>query len=58
MKISYKNLWELPRLTGISSRTIQNMWDGKPVSLDVIRRICEFLDCPIERIVEFDKIQD
>ena len=65
--ISYKPLWktlidkdkkkvDLTREAGISSKTINDMAhnDGNMyVSLKTLDRICEYLDCQIEDIVEY-----
>ena len=46
------NKADLIRATGISSSTIGNMAAGKNVSLDVLLRICELLDCDFADIIE------
>jgi DNA-binding Xre family transcriptional regulator len=69
MLISYKGLWkiladkqllkkELSSELTISSATIAKMGKGESVSLDVLRRICQFLDCNIGDIVSFEKNSD
>lgn len=64
--ISYKPLWHtlldkninksrLQHLIGCSSRTITTMGKNEYVSLDVIDRICNILDCRIEDVIEFKR---
>lgn len=36
----------------INWRTLDNMKDGKPVSLTTIEKICVYLEVPIDRIVK------
>ena len=61
--VSYKPLWhllvdknmnktDLKRATGISSSTLANMVAGKNVSMDVLLKICEKLQCNFADIVE------
>lgn len=38
---------------GISPSTLAKMSKGDYVALSVIARICEYLDCRIEEVVEF-----
>lgn len=38
---------------GISGTTLAKMSNGGFVSLEVIARICDYLDCRIEEVVEF-----
>ena len=63
MVVSYKPLWhllvdknmnkaDLKRATGISSSTLANMTAGKNVSVDVLLKICEKLQCNFADIVE------
>ena len=63
MVVSYKPLWhllvdknmnkaDLKRATGISSSTLANMTAGKNVSMDVLLKICEKLQCNFADIVE------
>ena len=58
MPFSYKPLWKLlidkemnkkrlMELTGISKSTVDKMYRGENVSLEVIDRICRQLDCDI-----------
>ena len=63
MVVSYKRLWhllidknmnktDLKRVTGISSSTLANMVAGKNVSMDVLLKICDKLQCNFSDIVE------
>ena len=64
--ISYDPLWkklvdaklnrtELAEKAGFSRGTITKMGKNEPVGLDVILKICNFLDCGIEDVVEIRK---
>lgn len=64
MVYSYKKLWkllidknmmkkDLMELTKINSSTIAKMGRGEPVSLAVLGRICEKLNCNIGDLVDF-----
>lgn len=64
MAYSYKKLWkllidknmmkkDLMELTKINSSTIAKMGRGEPVSLAVLGRICERLNCNIGDLVDF-----
>ncbi len=66
MTVSYRKLWhllldkgmnkaDLIRATGISSSTMGNMVAGKNVSLEVLLKICEVLDCDFADIIEARK---
>lgn len=66
MFLNYNNLWktlidkgmkkgELCKQTGISSSTLAKMNRNEPVSLSIILKICETLDCSIEDIVTVSK---
>lgn len=63
MSFSYKPLWKLlidrdmtkKRLmqeTGISKSTMDKMARGEQVSMDIIDRICNHLNCDIENVIE------
>lgn len=63
MTISYTPLWktlldkgikktDLCQRIGISSSTLAKMSKNQVISLDVIIRICEELDCKIENVCE------
>lgn len=64
MIVSYKKLWkllidkdmrkvDLRKATGMSSFTLAKMSHGEDVSMDVLKRICEVLQCDVGDIVEF-----
>lgn len=64
MKFSYKPLWrqlferdmtkeQLRTALKISPATIAKMGKGEKISMDVIGRICSYLNCKIEEVVEF-----
>lgn len=66
MHISYDKLWHIllsRRMTRemlrkeckISSNTIAKLGKGQNVTTDVILRICEYLDCDLEDIMEIVK---
>lgn len=66
MSVSYNGLWEklkekkmlkkdLAAVLNISSATIAKMGKGESVSMDVLERICDFLDCNIGEIICFKK---
>jgi len=63
MKVSYNKLWhllldqrlkktELKKMTGISATTLASMSQDKNVSLDVLLRICEALNCNFSDIMD------
>jgi len=66
MEFSYNKLWkllidknmmkkDLMEMTDITSSTIAKMGKNKPVSMDVLGRICIALDCNIGDIVDVIK---
>lgn len=66
MAVSYNGLWkllidkrkqkkDLIEDLNISSATIAKMSKGENVSMDVLQKICEYLDCNIGDIVCFEK---
>lgn len=66
MKISYNNLWkllidrkmkkyQLRELAAISSNSIAKLGKDEPVSMEVLMKICDALDCNIQDICEFVK---
>jgi len=66
MQISYNRLWKLlidkemkkstlREKTGMSSSTMAKLSKNQEVTMPVLMRICETLDCNIEDIVEFKK---
>lgn len=66
MTISYNGLWkilidknlqrkDLKEALKISSSTFAKMSRGETVSMDVLKRLCEYLDCNIGDVVSFVK---
>lgn len=66
MTISYNGLWkilidknlqrkDLKEALKISSSTFAKMSRGETVSMDVLMRLCEYLDCNIGDVVSFIK---
>lgn len=66
MAVSYNGLWkklidknmykkDLIAKLNISSATIAKMSKGENVSIDVLQRICEYLECDIGDIMSFEK---
>ncbi len=63
MAFSYKPLWkllidkdmtkkQLMQNTGISKSTMDKMARGEMVSLEIIDRICTFLECNVDNVIE------
>ncbi len=46
---------DLAAKLNISSATMAKMGKGESVSMDVMQRICEYLDCNIGDIMSFEK---
>lgn len=42
----------------VSSATLAKMSKGEAVSLSVIIKICEYLECPIQDVVELVEVED
>lgn len=66
MAVSYNGLWkilidknlqkkDLSEELNISSTTIAKMGKGELVSMNVLERICSYLDCNIGDIMSFEK---
>ena len=66
MTISYNGLWkilidknlqrkDLKEALKISSSTCAKMSRGETVSMDVLMRLCDYLDCNIGDVVSFIK---
>lgn len=66
MAVSYNGLWkilidknlqkkDLTEELNISSTTVAKMGKGEPVSMNVLGRICTYLDCNIGDIMSFEK---
>lgn len=67
MATSYNGLWkmlidrnmykkDLATELNISSATMAKMGKGESVSMDVLARICSYMDCDIGDIMSFEKI--
>lgn len=67
MGISYNGLWkilidenlqrkDLIEQLNISSSTFAKMSKGEPVSLVVLEKICDYLDCDIGDVMSFKKM--
>ena len=67
MRISYNKLWkilidkdmkrkDLQEVAGISSASVAKLGKGDNITTDVLLRICDALDCPIDDIL--DTIKD
>lgn len=65
MSVSYNGLWkmlidknmykkDLSSELGISSATLAKMGRGENVSMEVLQKICNFMDCNIGDIVSFE----
>ena len=63
MNISYNKLWklmidknmnksDLRTLTGIGTNTLAKLSKNQPVSMEVLMKMCEKLDCDISDICE------
>ena len=67
MEVSYNKLWKLmidkgmphrsylSTLTGIGTKTLAKLSKNQQVSMDVLLKICNKLDCDISDICEFIK---
>ena len=66
MAISYEKLWkkvkrkrmkkqDFQNALGMSSSTVAKLTNNKPVTLEVLQRICKEFNCNIGDIVEFVK---
>lgn len=66
MKISYNKLWkqlidknmkkqDLQNSAGLSSSSIAKLGKNKVVTLEVLMKICEALNCNIEDVIEFQR---
>ena len=45
--------WDLCQALGLSSSTMAKMTNGQHVSMDVLGRICEYLNCGLDDVVEY-----
>lgn len=68
MAVSYKKLWKLMidkeinkvtlcQQTGISAGTMAKMSKDEPVTLKILEKICDVLECDIGDIVEKSRIK-
>ncbi len=66
MSVSYNGLWkllidknmykkDLAAKLNISSATMAKMGKGENVSMEVLQKICDYMDCDIGDIVKFEK---
>ena len=67
MEVNYNKLWklmidrgmsnksDLRTLTGIGTNTLAKLSKNQQVSMEVLLKICEKLDCDISDICEFKK---
>lgn len=66
MLVSYNGLWkllidknmkkmDLVQKVGISTSTLAKMGKGEPVSLEVLGKICDKLDCDFGDIINFTR---
>lgn len=66
MVVSYNGLWkllidknmkkmDLVQKVGISTSTLAKMGKGEPVSLEVLGKICDQLDCDFGDIINFTR---
>ena len=66
MGVSYNGLWkmlidknmykkDLTARLGISSATLAKMGRGENVSMDILVKICEYMDCNLGDIASFEK---
>lgn len=66
MAVSYNGLWkmlidknmykkDLSAELNISSATMAKMGKGENVSMDVLQKICEYMDCNIGDVMSFEK---
>ncbi len=69
MAFSYKPLWkllidkdmtkkQLMEVTGISKSTMDKMGQGKQISMDIVDRICDCLNCNVEDVIEHKQTGD
>ena len=66
MKVSYNRLWkklidldlkkyQLREMAHISNNTMAKLGKNEYVSLEILAKICECLDCDIEEVCQFVK---
>lgn len=65
MAVSYNGLWkllidknmkkmDLVKQIGISSSTLAKMGKGEAVSMNILEKICEELDCDFKDIINYE----
>lgn len=66
MEVNYNKLWkqmidkgmkksDLRELTGIVTNTLAKLSKNQPVSMEVLMKLCEKLECDISDVCEFVK---
>ena len=66
MEVNYNKLWkqmidkgmkksDLRELTGIGTNTLAKLSKNQPVSMEVLMKFCEKLECDISDVCEFVK---
>ena len=66
MEVNYNMLWkqmidkgmkksDLRELTGIGTNTLAKLSKNQPVSMEVLMKLCEKLECDISDVCEFVK---
>lgn len=66
MEVNYNKLWkqmidkgmkksDLRELTGIGTNTLAKISKNQPVSMEVLMKLCEKLECDISDVCEFVK---
>ena len=66
MEVNYNKLWkkmidkgmkksDLRELTGIGTNTLAKLSKNQPVSMEVLMKLCEKLECDISDVCEFVK---
>ena len=69
MSVSYNGLWkllidknmkkiDLTNNLGISSSTFDKMTKGEKVSMNILEKICDELDCDFGDIIHYEKNMD
>jgi DNA-binding Xre family transcriptional regulator len=69
MAVSYNKLWKLlidkginktklRNATNVSSSTMAKLTKNQPVAMPVLEKICAELECNIEDIMEFNKLDE
>ena len=68
MSISYNKLWkilidkkmsqaELRRATGIAPSTLTKLRKDEAVTLEILMKICDYLDCNVGDVIDFVKVE-